>query len=69
LLAMFLKSVYGGYSSNEIPVVFRDRRFGQSKLNLVIEAPKFLLRLIRDTVKYRILKGKPPRRGPSTRFH
>ena len=35
----------GGYRLMEIPVYFRDRIYGESKLNLKLEIPKFLMKL------------------------
>ena len=69
LLEMILKVAYGGYRVTELPVRFKDRRFGRSKLNLVAEIPKFLLRLVYFTVKLRVLgigvrrKGRDPAPG------
>ena len=42
LLEMILKTKYKGYKVAEIPVKFKDRKYGKSKLNLAKEAPKFL---------------------------
>ena len=56
LLEMILKSRYKGYKIAEIPVKFKDRLYGKSKLNLVKEAPKFLIKLIFYVFKYRILR-------------
>lgn len=47
LLEMIIKVHRGGYRLEEVPVNFRDRVAGQSKLNLAVEAPKFLLKLLR----------------------
>lgn len=49
LLEMILRCHYGGFRVEEHPVTFQDRRYGQSKLRLSIEAPKFLLKM----TKYR----------------
>lgn len=49
LLEMILRCHYGGFRVEERPVTFQDRRYGQSKLRLSIETPKFLLKM----VKYR----------------
>jgi dolichol-phosphate mannosyltransferase len=54
LLEMILKVHYGGFKIAEVPVSFADRIHGQSKLNLFIEAPKFLVNLIRYTFRYRV---------------
>lgn len=55
LLEMILKVHYGGFKIEETPVAFIDRVRGQSKLNLFIEAPKFLVDLLRYTFRYRVL--------------
>lgn len=54
LLEMIIKVAHEGHALMEVPVTFNDRRYGKSKLNLWIEAPKFLIRLIYYTLKYRI---------------
>jgi len=56
LLEMILKTRYKGYKIAEIPVKFKDRLYGKSKLNLVKEAPKFLIKLIFYVFKYRVLR-------------
>lgn len=53
LLEMILKTKYGGYKVKEIPVVFKDRKYGESKLNLAKEAPKFFVKLVYYVLKYR----------------
>jgi len=55
LLEMILKVKYGGFKIAEVPVSFADRIHGQSKLNLFIEAPKFLVNLLKYTLRYRVL--------------
>ena len=54
LLEMILKVHYRGFKIAEVPVSFADRIHGESKLNLFIEAPKFLINLIRYTFRYRV---------------
>ena len=56
LLEMILKAYYKGYKVTEIPVVFSSRKYGESKLNLKKEAPKFFGKLIYHTWKCRIQK-------------
>lgn len=51
LFEMVAKAVRAGCRVTEIPVTFSERKFGQSKLNLWKEAPKFLAKFI----KYRWL--------------
>jgi len=58
LLEMILKAKYKGFRVGEIPVVFKERKYGESKLNLFKESPKFLLRLLKFTFLYRTLKWK-----------
>jgi len=53
LLEMILKAAYGGVRVTEIPVTFAERLHGKSKLNLSVEAPKFLLKLIKYVFLYR----------------
>ncbi len=59
LLEMILKCKYGGLKVTEIPVTFKDRIYGESKLNLGIEAPKFLIKMIKYVVMYRLMGYKP----------
>ncbi|MEE9604759.1 MAG: glycosyltransferase [Candidatus Scalindua sp.] len=53
LLEMILKCKYGGLKVTEIPVTFKDRIYGESKLNLGIEVPKYLIKMIKYIVRYR----------------
>ena len=53
LLEMILKCKYGGLRVTEIPVTFKDRIHGKSKLNLWIEAPKFLIKMIKYVLIHR----------------
>ncbi len=46
LLEMILKVRRRGHCVAQVPVVFAARRRGRSKLNLAVEAPKFLLKLL-----------------------
>jgi dolichol-phosphate mannosyltransferase len=62
LLEMILKCAYGGAKVKEIPVSFKDRKYGESKLNLWIEAPKFLIKLIKYIALYRF-RGYPMQKG------
>lgn len=57
LLEMILKVKYRGFKIAEAPVSFADRVHGQSKLNLFIEAPKFLVNLLRYTFRFRVCGG------------
>jgi len=54
LFEMIIKTNYKGYKVAEIPVKFKDRRFGKSKINLFTEVPKFFIKLIYYSVKYRV---------------
>jgi len=56
LLEMIMKTAYKGYKIAEIPVTFEDRLYGESKLNLGLEAPKFFAKLLLFTVKFRVLR-------------
>lgn len=53
LLEMIMKSCYGGVRVAEIPVTFGERLYGESKLNLSVEAPKFLIKMIKYVSLYR----------------
>ena len=53
LFEMIIKSKYKGYKVCEIDVVFKDRRYGKSKLNLLKEIPKFFYKLIYYSFKYK----------------
>ena len=51
LLEMIIKAHQKRFKVTEIPVMFKDRIYGQSKLNLWIEAPKFLVKVIQFSLK------------------
>ena len=51
---MIFKCHHGGLKVSSIPVTFRDRRHGESKLNLVVEIPKFLVRMVYYVARYRL---------------
>lgn len=53
LFEMIFKCHHGGLAVSTIPVTFRDRRYGQSKLNLAVEIPRFLGRMLRYVLRYR----------------
>ena len=61
LFEMIFKCHHGGLKGSSIPVAFHDRRHGESKLNLVSEIPKFLVRMLYYVLRYRLtgykLKG------------
>lgn len=63
LFEMIFKCHHGGLRVSSIPVTFRDRRHGESKLNLVVEIPKFLVRMFYYVARYRFtgyrLKAAP----------
>ncbi|MHC4182789.1 MAG: glycosyltransferase [Planctomycetota bacterium] len=52
-LEMILKCKYGGLRVTEIPVTFKDRIHGKSKLNLRAEAPKFLIKMVKYILMFR----------------
>ena len=54
LLEMIIKSKYEGYKVCEIGVVFKDRIYGKSKINLLKETPKFFCKLIYYSLKYKL---------------
>jgi dolichol-phosphate mannosyltransferase len=53
LFEMIFKCHHGGLAVSSIPVTFRDRRHGESKLNLLVEIPKFLVRMVYYVARYR----------------
>jgi dolichol-phosphate mannosyltransferase len=53
LFEMIFKCHHGGLRVSSIPVTFKDRRYGQSKLNLVKDIPKFLVRMFYYVGRYR----------------
>jgi dolichol-phosphate mannosyltransferase len=53
LFEMILLTKYKGYRVSEIPVTFRDRIHGESKLNLAKEAPSFFLKATKWSLKSR----------------
>jgi dolichol-phosphate mannosyltransferase len=54
LFEMILLTKYKGFKVSEIPVTFRDRIHGESKLNLVKEAPCFFLKAAKWSLKSRV---------------
>ncbi len=46
LLEMIVKALKKKYKIAEVPVLFKERRFGKSKLNLTIESMRFIYKLI-----------------------
>ncbi len=52
LLEMILKAHWNGFRIEEIPVAFVDRVRGVSKLDLALEAPKYLVKLIKFTAQH-----------------
>jgi dolichol-phosphate mannosyltransferase len=55
LMEMIVKTRYKGYKIAEIPVVFKDRLYGESKLQLGREAPKFFGKLVKIVFETRVL--------------
>lgn len=53
LFEMILKTYVKGFRLAEVPVIFRDRRFGVSKLQMSREAPRFLRRFWRFIWEHR----------------
>jgi len=54
LFEMVFKCHHGGLKVSSIPITFRDRRHGDSKLNLISEIPKFLVRMCYYILRYRL---------------
>jgi len=53
LVETVLAATSKGYSVTEIPVIFKDRIYGESKINFMIEAPKVFLKLIKLKRRYK----------------
>jgi glycosyltransferase involved in cell wall biosynthesis len=53
LMEMILKCKYGGFRVTEMPVTFNARIHGESKMNLTVEAPKFIIKMIKYVLMYR----------------
>jgi dolichol-phosphate mannosyltransferase len=53
LMEMILKCKYGGLRVTEIPVTFNPRVHGESKMNLGVEAPKFIIKMVKYVLMYR----------------
>lgn len=53
LFEMIIKAKYNHMRITEVPVVFKERLYGKSKLSLSKDIPKFFLRMIYYIFKYR----------------
>tara|TARA_B100000315_G_C14580557_1_gene590256 strand:+ start:1036 stop:1785 length:750 start_codon:yes stop_codon:yes gene_type:complete len=53
LMEMILKCKYGGLRVTEIPITFKARIYGESKFNLSVEPPRFLIKMIKYVLMYR----------------
>jgi|TARA_B100001964_G_scaffold229474_1_gene281846 glycosyltransferase involved in cell wall biosynthesis len=53
LMEMILKCKYGGLRVTEMPVTFNARVYGKSKMNLGVEAPKFIIKMVKYVLMYR----------------
>ncbi len=58
LLEMILKTMYCGYNVTEIPVTFKERIYGLSKINLAKEVPKYFMKLMYYVLFYRFYEIK-----------
>lgn len=56
LMEMILKAHYKGFKVGEVPIVFRERKFGESKLQLSKEAPQFLMKTFHYSMEGRFGK-------------
>ena len=56
LLEMIVKTKYDGFRVGEIPVVFGDRIYGVSKINVLRESIRFLLKVINLTLEFRVFR-------------
>ncbi len=64
LFEMILKAYVKGFEVAEVPVTFRDRRYGVSKLRLWRETPRFLRRFVRAVWQHRHALRRRRRSGP-----
>lgn len=53
LFEMIIKAHRGGFRVEEVPISFGDRIHGESKLNLIVELPKFLVKLFKYSFLHR----------------
>jgi hypothetical protein len=53
LMEMILKCKYGGFRVAEMPVTFNARIYGESKMNIKVEAPKFIIKMAKYVLMYR----------------
>ena len=67
LFEMILKAKVKGFKITEIPVTFKDRRLGESKLRLRLEAPKFLIKLVGYLLRFGRELYFPDKRPASSR--
>jgi len=58
LMEMILKCKYGGLRVVEMPVTFNARIYGESKMNLGVEAPKFIIKMVKYVLMYRFIGYK-----------
>jgi len=59
LMEMILKCKYGGFRVAEMPVTFNARIYGESKMNIRVEAPKFIIKIVKYVLMYRFTGYKP----------
>ena len=53
LFAMIIKAKYNGFKITELPVTFKERIYGKSKLNLLKAVPKAAFKSVVYLIKYR----------------
>jgi len=56
LAEMIIRAKYKGFKIGEVPVTFKDRIYGQPKLNLIKEAPKFFIKFILIILESRLFR-------------
>lgn len=54
LFEMILMAKHHGFKIGEIPVIFKDRIYGESKINILSVVPKFLIKSMNLTIKSKL---------------
>lgn len=54
LFEMILMAKHYGFKIGEVPVIFKDRMYGESKINIAREIPKFLIKPVILTIRSKL---------------